>query len=126
MNLIYVIIVLPLTINLLRTILINIFVSVDRKERIKKAKTREKEKMGDKAAPQIDKRAMALSLEQGKKQPRIAFYSPFSSVLLNYLKNTRPRFSISEEVASIMEAELSRRYPLLSSYIKRALTRRKA
>lgn len=99
--------------------------SEGRKDRPKKTKMREKEKIGDKSGTAIDKKAMALSLEQGRKQPRVAFYSPFSSVLLNYLKNTRPRFSISEEAASIIEAELSRRYPLLSSYIKRALARRK-
>jgi hypothetical protein len=98
----------------------------EKKERVKRAKVREKEKMGDKAASMIDKKAIALSIEQGKKQPRVAFYSPSSSIILNYLKNTRPRFSISEEVASIVEAELNRRYPLLSSYIKRALSRRKS
>jgi len=103
--------------------------SVERKEkkvRVKKAKVREKERMGDKADSMIIKKVIALSIEQGRKQPRVAFYSPFSSIILNYLKNTRPRFSISEEVASIVEAELNRRYPLLSSYIKRALSRRKS
>jgi len=100
--------------------------SAERKEKNRRTKTREKEKMSNKAASMIDKKIMALSIEQGKKQPRVAFYSPFSSILLNYLKNTRPRYSISEEVASIIEGELNRRYPVLSSYIKRALSRRKS
>ncbi|MCS7109705.1 MAG: hypothetical protein NZ903_02835 [Candidatus Micrarchaeota archaeon] len=99
--------------------------SEGRMNKEKKSKTREKERMIGKSVATFDKKAMALSLEQGRKQPRIAFYSPFSAVLLNYLKNTKPRFSISEEVASIIEAELSRRYPLLASYIKRALSRKR-
>lgn len=100
--------------------------SEKRKDKSKKSAARESEKVNGKAATIIDKKAMVLSLDQGRRQPRVAFYSPFSSVLLNYLKNTRPRFSISEEVASIIEAELNRRYPILASYIKRALTRRKS
>lgn len=99
--------------------------SEKRKDKSKKSVVREREQPSERTAIIIDKKAMALSLDQGRRQPRVAFYSPFSSVLLNYLKNTRPRFSISEEVASIIEAELNRRYPILASYIKRALAKRK-
>lgn len=85
----------------------------------KNVKLINKEKIRKKGMASIDKKVLAISLEQGKKQPRVAFYSPYSSVILNYLKNTRPRFSISEEVASIIEAELSRRYPVLAAYVKK-------
>jgi len=40
---------------------------------------------------------------------------------LNYLKNTRPRFSISDEVAGIVESELAKRYPELMASIRRLL-----
>jgi hypothetical protein len=67
----------------------------------------------------IDRRALVLAAQTAKRQPRITFYSPASSVILNYLKNTRPRFSISDEVAGIVESELARKYPELISFVKR-------
>ncbi len=90
----------------------------------KNVKLINREKIRDKSVVGIDKKALLISLEQGRKQPRVAFYSPYSSVILNYLKNTRPRFSISEEVASIIEAELSRRYPVVAAYVKRKLPKK--
>lgn len=56
-----------------------------------------------------------------RRQPRVTFYSPLSSLVLNYLKNVTPRFSISDEVAKIVESELNRRYPELFGLGKRAL-----
>ncbi len=70
---------------------------------------------------QIDRRAVMVSVSQAVAQPRLAFYSPVSAAVLNYLKNTQPRFSISNELAKLVEAELAKRYPLLFSHVKRAL-----
>ncbi len=67
----------------------------------------------------IDRKALVLAAQTAKRQPRITFYSPTSSVILNYLKNTRPRFSISDEVAGIVESELARKYPELISFVRR-------
>lgn len=61
----------------------------------------------------VDKKAFALARQAARRQPRITFYSPVSALVLNYLKNVTPRFSISDEVSKIVEAELSRRYPEL-------------
>ncbi len=70
---------------------------------------------------QIDRKAVMVSVSQALSQPRLAFYSPVAAALLNYLKNTQPRFSISSELAKLVEAELAKRYPLLFSHVKRAL-----
>ncbi|MEM0445655.1 MAG: hypothetical protein QXO86_02090 [Nitrososphaerota archaeon] len=67
----------------------------------------------------VDKKAFSLARQAARRQPRITFYSPVSSLVLNYLKNVTPRFSISDEVSKIVEAELSRRYPELFSASRR-------
>jgi len=64
---------------------------------------------------------LALAKASAVRQPRITFYSPLSSLVLNYLKNVTPRFSISEEVARIVEAELGRRFPELFRAGRRVL-----
>ncbi len=69
----------------------------------------------------VDKKALVLARQAAKRQPRITFYSPLSSLVLNYLKNVTPRFSISDEVARIVESELARRYPELVSAGRRSL-----
>lgn len=69
----------------------------------------------------LDKKALVLARHAAKRQPRVTFYSPLSSLILNYLKNVTPRFSISDEVAKIVEAELARRYPEVVSAVRRAL-----
>jgi hypothetical protein len=69
----------------------------------------------------VDKKALVLARQAARRQPRITFYSPLSSLVLNYLKNVTPRFSISDEVARIVESELARRYPELVSAGKRSL-----
>ncbi|MCS7142905.1 MAG: hypothetical protein NZ920_03805 [Aigarchaeota archaeon] len=71
-----------------------------------------------------DLKVLALSIDYAMRQPRIAFYSPLSSALLNYLKSVTPRFSISEEVARLVEAELIRRYPVLGVKIRRMLEKK--
>jgi len=73
------------------------------------------------ARAQIDRKAVLVSVSQAVSQPRLAFYSPVAAAVLNYLKNTQPRFSISSELAKLVEAELAKRYPILFSHVKRAL-----
>jgi len=76
---------------------------------------------GRRSSVKIDRKALALSAQAAKRQPRITFYSPPAALVLNYLKNTRPRFSISDEVAGIVESELAKRYPELMASIRRLL-----
>lgn len=88
------------------------------KQRARKGKERGD---GDGERAQIDRKAVLVSVSQAVSQPRLAFYSPVAAAVLNYLKNTRPRFSISSELARLVESELAKRYPLLVSHVKRAL-----
>ncbi|MDW8041373.1 MAG: hypothetical protein RMJ75_01025 [Nitrososphaerota archaeon] len=70
---------------------------------------------------EVDKKAAAVAVAQALAQPRLALYSPLASAVLNYLKNTTPRFSISSELAKLVEGELARRHPVLASYMKRSI-----
>ncbi|MEM2036414.1 MAG: hypothetical protein QXG21_02540, partial [Candidatus Caldarchaeum sp.] len=59
----------------------------------------------------IDDKILKQSVDYAKKQPRLAFYSPVATAVFNYRKNVIPRYSISEELADIVEKALKDRYP---------------
>ncbi|MEM0381600.1 MAG: hypothetical protein QW059_03380 [Nitrososphaerota archaeon] len=80
-----------------------------------------KERVAQRRRVVVDKKSLILARQAAKRQPRITFYSPLSSLVLNYLKNVTPRFSISDEVARIVESELARRYPELAATGKKIL-----
>ncbi|MCS7132231.1 MAG: hypothetical protein N3F65_01510 [Nitrososphaeria archaeon] len=61
----------------------------------------------------VDERLFKEAVRIAEKQPRIAFYSPVSSCILNYWKNVVPRFSISEFLAQLVEYELAKIWPQL-------------
>lgn len=72
----------------------------------------------------VDEKVLSLSVDYAMRQPRIAFYSPFCAAILNYIKSVTPRFSISEEVAKIVEVDLMRRYPIIGGRVKKMLEKR--
>ncbi len=45
------------------------------------------------------------------KQPRISFWDVESKILLNYLKETKPKFSISKEISNILHEHFKNKYP---------------
>ena len=61
----------------------------------------------------VDKALLKEAVKMAAKQPRLAFYSPVASCVLNYWKSVVPRFSISEFLASIVERELAKAWPQL-------------
>ncbi|MCS7094888.1 MAG: hypothetical protein NZ988_03650 [Thaumarchaeota archaeon] len=69
----------------------------------------------------MDRKVASVAVAQALAQPRLALYSPVASAVLNYLKSTTPRFSISRELARLVEGELARRYPVLASYMRRSI-----
>jgi len=75
-----------------------------------------------KRSEQIDEKNLRLAVRIAKKQPRLAFYSPLASAVLNYRKSLIPRYSISDELSKIVEAELKRRYPKLTEKVRRLLS----
>lgn len=46
-----------------------------------------------------------------KNQPRISFWDPESKIVLNYLKETKPKFSISKEISKVLQEYLEKEYP---------------
>lgn len=72
----------------------------------------------------IDKDILKNVVKIAKSNPRIAFYSPISSAVFNYIKSVTPRYSISNEIAKIVEKELSRKYPKLVNEVKKLLRKK--
>lgn len=71
--------------------------------------------------PKIDDKILKQSVDYAKKQPRLAFYSPTAAAVLNYRKNVIPRYSISDELADIVERALKERYPSLVNKAKKMM-----
>lgn len=71
----------------------------------------------------IDERALREAVKAAVEQPRLAFYSPLASAVLNYWKNTRPRYSISSELSKIVEEEVKKRWPQLANKASSLLKR---
>jgi hypothetical protein len=69
----------------------------------------------------INKDILKNVVKIAKSNPRIAFYSPISSAVFNYIKSITPRYSISNEIAKIVEKELSKKYPKLVNEVKKLL-----
>ncbi|MEM2080475.1 MAG: hypothetical protein QW104_07315 [Nitrososphaerota archaeon] len=72
----------------------------------------------------LNKKFLAEAVKLAMKQPRLTFYSPLSAAVFNYRKSLLPRYSISDEIAKIIEAEVRRRWPELSKIVERLLKRR--
>jgi hypothetical protein len=53
-----------------------------------------------------------------KKQPRISFWDLESKTLLNYLKETQPKFSISKEISNILHEHFQKNHPEIWAKIK--------
>jgi len=61
----------------------------------------------------VDEKLFKEAVKAAVKQPRLAFYSPVASCILNYWKSAVPRFSISEFLARVVEKELAKAWPQL-------------
>jgi hypothetical protein len=72
----------------------------------------------------INKDILKNVVKIAKSNPRIAFYSPISSAVFNYIKSVTPRYSISNEIAKIVEKELSKKYPKLVNEVKKLLKKK--
>lgn len=77
--------------------------------------------MPAKKKEKIDDKLLREAVAAAERQPRLAFYSPVASAVLNYWKSTIPRFSISELLAMMVEKELAKRWPQLYRKAKEML-----
>lgn len=53
-----------------------------------------------------------------KGQPRISFWDLESKIVLNYLKETKPKFSISKEISTVLHEYLKKKYPEIWAEVK--------
>jgi hypothetical protein len=58
------------------------------------------------------------AIEVAKRKPRIGVYSPIVSAAAEYLRESIPKYSASDEARKILEDEFERRYPELIQRIK--------
>ena len=72
--------------------------------------------------PDFKQKSSAEVLQQAiataKRKPRIGVYSPIVSAAAEYLRETVPKYSASDEARKILEEEFERRYPELVKQIK--------
>ena len=72
--------------------------------------------------PDFRQRPSAEVLQQAiataKRKPRIGVYSPIVSAAAEYLRETVPKYSASDEARKILEEAFERRYPELVKQIK--------
>jgi len=73
----------------------------------------------------LDEKKLREAVERAARQPRLAFYSPLAACILNYWKSVVPRYSISDELAKIVEAELRSRWPNLAARADKMLKQRR-
>lgn len=73
---------------------------------------------------EVDERLFKEAVKRAAAQPRLAFYSPIASCVLNYWKSAVPRFSISEFLARVVEREIARAWPQLHEKAVKELRRK--
>ena len=57
-----------------------------------------------------------------KNQPRISFWDLESKIVLNYLKETKPKFSISKEISTVLRGYLEKEYPEIWAEVKELMS----
>jgi hypothetical protein len=79
-------------------------------------------------APKATTRGMIMSQEaisravsDAKRSPRISTWSPVAVSTLKFLRMTQPQFSMSDEIRTLIEDGLARKYPKLVEKIKKEL-----
>jgi hypothetical protein len=63
-------------------------------------------------------KVLQQAIEVAKRKPRIGVYSPIVSAAAEYLRESIPKYSASDEARKILEDEFERRYPELIQRIK--------
>ena len=81
-----------------------------------------REKKQSKELENVPKKVNVLLIEELhakiKGQPRISFWDLESKIILNYLKETRPKFSISKEISKVLHEYLKKEYPEIWAEVK--------
>lgn len=84
-----------------------------------------REKKQSKRLESASKKVNVLLIEELhakiKDQPRISFWDLESKIVLNYLKETKPKFSISKEISTVLQEYLKKEYPEIWNEVKELL-----
>jgi len=79
---------------------------------------KEKQAKTPKKQTDVDTELVENIFNKVHSQPRISFWDVESKVILNYLKETEPKFSISKKISTILKEHFQEQYPELWSEIK--------
>lgn len=91
---------------------------LERKEKQAKAQSKTSETVKTKQAPTtkgLDSALIEDLYNNSKDQPRISFWDLESKVILGYLRETEPKFSISRKISTILHEHFEKEYPELWS-----------
>lgn len=72
---------------------------------------KEKQEQSQKNPTSIDKVLVENIYNNIQAQPRISFWDVESKIILNYLKETEPKFSISKKISTILQEHFQKEYP---------------
>ena len=67
--------------------------------------------------------AIAKAISDAKRSPRISTWSPLAVGTLKALWMTQPQFSMSDEIRTLVEEGLTKKYPELVEMVKKELER---
>jgi len=62
---------------------------------------------------EIDTALVENIYNEVQNQPRISFWDVESKIILNYLRETEPKFSISKKISTVLHEHLQDQYPEL-------------
>lgn len=65
--------------------------------------------------------AIARAVSDAKRSPRISTWSPVAVSTLKFLRMTQPQFSMSDEMRTLIEEGLAKKYPKLVERVKKEL-----
>jgi hypothetical protein len=65
--------------------------------------------------------AISRAVSDAKRSPRISTWSPVAVSTLKFLRMTQPQFSMSDEMRTLIEEGLARKYPKLVERVKKEL-----
>jgi hypothetical protein len=67
---------------------------------------------------------ISRAVSDAKRSPRISTWSPVAVSTLKFLRMTQPQFSMSDEMRTLIEEGLAKKYPKLVEKIKNELEKR--
>jgi hypothetical protein len=94
---------------------------LERKEKQAKTQSETNETTTQKQAPikhVLDPSLIESLFNNAKDQPRISFWDLESKVILGYLRETEPKFSISGKISTILHEYFQKEYPELWSEVE--------